>query len=751
MVVYGFVVAATMENDTNFVHKTKRLLSFFKIAPKDVLIGATAISATLSVVTILTYLYFAKDLKSKEAIMNNNNTGLVLLDRNGTPFFKFYQAQYREPVPPNQIPDRLKEAVITAEDKQFYSHPGFSIKAILGALLADLRRQNLDYGGSTITQQLVKNSLLNTKKSILRKYQELVLAQEIERRFSKDDILWMYLNSVYWGEGSFGIEEASEAYFNRPAKDLDLAQSALLAGLLTAPSRLSPISGDRPAAILRQRYILEQMVGQKYISQAEAERAAQEDLTFNSNPQDNFIFRAPLFAEMVKQQLVDRYGEETVARSGFTVITTLDLNWQNFAQQVVSEQVARLRADRVSNGAAVVEDPKTGEIRALVGNKDWNNPQYGKFNVATALRQPGSSFKPIVYAAALEKRVITPATILMDVPTTYKPGPEVASSPYSPRDYDNKTRGPVTVRRALDNSLNIPAVEVMQKTGVPAAVEMARRMGITTLKEPSNYGLSLVLGSAEVPLIEMTNAFAVFANQGQRNDITIFTRITDKQNNIIYQYRPREQRVLDSGVAFLISSILSDNATRSEMFGTILNISRPAAVKTGTSENYRDSLTIGYTPQLTVGVWVGNNDSAPMDQVAGSVGAAPIWKALMEKFLAGTPVEQFSMPPDIVETQICKNNGLLARQPSAATYREYFLRGTEPKAYCNPGISPSANPFPATNQPSDQPVPVTTVPNQSYQTGGWYPVGPGGQALQYWEGRWYRTPQQDRHRKKDGD
>jgi len=334
-----------------------------------------------------------------------------------------------------------------------------------------------------------------------------------------------------------------------------------------------------------------------------------------------------------------------------------------------------------------------------VGSVDWYNSDFGKVNLALAPRQPGSSFKPIVYSDALEQHIITPATILMDTPTTFNqcsntPNPNAPGCKYSPHNYDNKFWGPVTVRRALDNSRNIPAVEVMQKVGVASAVDQAHRLGITTLADPNNYGLALTLGAGEVRLVDLTNVYATFANGGVHYEPTLISSIDDKYGNKVYDYKPQGQEVLDPGVAFLISSILSDNQTRAEEFGTALNISRPAAVKTGTTENYVDSLTLGYTPDLTVGVWVGNNDNAPMDQIAGSLGAAPIWKNLMEYYLAGTPVDTFKPPSDVIASSGCSvklvkdgNNEKIA----SSSAQEFFLAGTQSSNGCsNPNSSPGS-------------------------------------------------------------
>ncbi len=684
----------------------------FKLFHKsDLFLAFLAICALIIFVPIFTYLVFARDLQSKDSIMNRNNTGVTLLDRNGQVFFTFYEAQIKTFVPIAQIPKHTQQAVLAAEDKDFYSHPGFSIKGILGAFVADIKHRRLDYGGSTITQQLVKYSLLNTNKSVLRKYQELVLAQEIERRYSKDEILEMYLNSVYLGQGAFGIEGAAKAYFNKSAKDLDLAESAMIAGILTAPTQYNPISGDAEKALSRQKFVLTEMEQKKFITQEQRQQAESEQLKYV--PQQATSFKAPHFALLVKQLLEEKFGEEEIARGGWEVHTTLDLKWQEQAEKIVADQVKSLQRNRVSNGSAVVMDPKNGEVRVMVGSADWNNDKFGKVNIATSLRQPGSSFKPIVYATAMERHIITPATLLKDEPITYN---IKGSPPYKPMDYDRKFRGQVTARRALVNSLNIPAIETLLKVGIPPVIETAQKLGITTLDPDGYYGPSFALGVGEVKLLELTNVYATFANNGQRNDITLFTQIKDKQGNLIYNYQPNPQEIITPEVSFQIASILSDNATRAETFGSTLNISRQAAVKTGTTDDYKDALTLGFTPQLAIGAWVGNNDGTPMDQVAGSLGAAPIWKSLMEQLLKGVPEQKFAPPSGMVAKGICKQNGLLLKEATSSGYTEYFIPGTEPKQYCSSGYNPSPRPSTAPGTPNPTltppaiPTPTPTSP-----------------------------------------
>ncbi len=659
---------------------------------------------------IVTYIYFAQDISTKENIMNSNNTGVLLLDRTGKPFFSLYQAKERTFVPLSDIPQITQDAVISSEDKDFYKHPGFSVPGMVRSVFLDVQNRQLAYGGSTITQQLVKNALLTSRKNFLRKYQEIVLAAEIERRYTKKEILEMYLNSVYFGEGALGIDDAAHTYFGKASKDLTLAESALLTAILPAPSAFSPLSGDKEEAMTRQKRVLQKMEAQGYITKMQEQAAEKQTIVFHPTKDPTFNTTAPHFALMVQKQLLTMYSEEQLARSGFHVRTTLNLDWQKKAETAVTNQIRYLRYNKATNAGVVVEDPKTGEIEALVGSYDWNDPDFGKFNITTALRQPGSSFKPIIYAKAFGDEIITPGTILEDKEITFPDN-------YKPKNYDGKFRGPVLPRRALANSLNIPALLVMQKVGVPQGIDFAKTLGITSLQSPSqaHYGLSLVLGGAEVPLLQMTNTYAVFANGGEKVSITTIIDIQDKRGNIAYTYKPEIQQVVDPRVAFLISSILSDNSARAEEFGNALTINRPAAVKTGTTNDFRDALTIGYTPSLVIGVWVGNNDNSPMDNIAGSLGAAPIWRTLMQQYLMGTPLEHFNPPSGLDLLRICKEKGLKTHNATSSAYFEYFLSGTQSRGYCDEAASPTPSITPtdipkASDTPTPQPTEIATTP-----------------------------------------
>ncbi len=693
-------------------------LRLLKAHKKKILFASLGIIVILALIPPVTLLYFAHDLSDKEHLMNRQKTGLSLLDQDGKEFFAFNKPKDVTYIPITQMPKFAQQAVIASEDKNFYTNPGVSLRGIARAFIANITEGKIVQGGSTITQELVKNALLSSSRNYLRKYQEIFLAYEVNRRYSKEDTLEMYLNSVYFGEGAFGIENAATAYFGIHAKELDLAQSALLIGLLPAPSAYSPLSNDPERAFRQQGIVLDEMVKEKYITRDEADLAKQESLSYNLTPEEQHNTIAPHFAIFVKDQLVKKYGEERVIRDGFRVKTTLNSKWQQYAEKIVKNQVLRLQYNKASNGSAIAIDPKTGNIEVMVGSYDWNDEKIGKLNIAISPRQPGSSFKPIIYADAIADRVITAATMLDDKETMF-------GGTYKPQNYDKRYRGPVTARRALANSLNIPAIKILNMSGVPSGLDMAKRLGITTLgTDAGKYGLSLVLGSGEVKLLELTNAYAVFADRGIYHQPNTVLEIHDKYNKAIEVSQTKPKQVIEDDVAFIISSILSDNKARAEVFGGALTISRPAAVKTGTTDSYRDALTVGYTPNLVVGVWVGNNDNTPMDNIAGSLGAAPIWRSLMENFLYGTRIESFVKPGSTVVKTICPDKKLTDKDALASGYKEYFLHGTEPSKEC---LAPSTTPKtpstssgpssedlrPTTNEPKPTQEPITTEPTIS--------------------------------------
>lgn len=630
--------------------------------------------AFLVITPLATYLYYAHDISSETRLMNTNNTGVVLTDKNGEVIYSTGRAQHEALVPLTSIPKITQDALIASEDKNFYQNDGFSITGMLRAFYDDITTGGIVGGGSTLTQQLAKNTLLSSNQTVLRKYQELAISIAINQQYTKDQILDMYFNSSYFGQNAFGIQDAAKAYFNETPQQLDLAQSAMLIGLLPAPSAYSPISGNATYAKERQTTVLTRMVTNGYITNAQKQAALAEVLTYAPQQSVN-TDAAPAFSQMVLQQLYDKYGEETVLRSGYQVTTTLDMSLQRTIQTNIAAHLPYIQRNGGSNVASVAIDPTTGEVRALVGSADWNNPDWGKVNMATTPRQPGSSFKPIYYSHALADGVITPATIFADVATDF--------DGYEPLDATRTFSGNVTVRQALSRSLNIPSVKIMQKYGIAKSIAVAKQMGITTLTDPtSTYGLSLALGSAEVPLTEMVNAYAAFADQGQQFNMTLIKQVDDKYSSVIYTASEKSTQVISPEGAFLISSILSDNAARAPIFGSTLTVpGRTVAVKTGTTNDDKDAWTIGYTPQLAVGFWVGNNDDSAMLD-GGSDMAGPIWVPTMSDALKGQPNIPFPIPSDIVQKPVCYGTGSLASESGYNTYNEYFLASALPSTTC---------------------------------------------------------------------
>ena len=684
--------------------------------PKKALVIGTPILAFLILVPAITYAYFANVISDPNRLMNYNNTGVVLLDKSGQEFYSSGTANRGERIPLDQISTTTQKALLSSEDKNFYKHGGVSFVSIVGALVANITSGNATaYGGSTITQQLAKNTLLSNNQNLFRKYQELTVAIAIENRYSKDDILDLYLNSVYYGEGAFGIGAAAKTYFNETPAQLDLAQSAMLIGLLPAPSAYSPISGNPVYAKERQATVLSRMVDNQVITQAQADAAKAEALTYAPQTDNSINKVAPHFAQMVLDDLYQKYGEDYVNRSGLRVTTTLDLNLQNAANDAVAKQIGFIQRNGGSNASVVAIDPTTGEIQALVGSEDYNNPVFGKVNMATSPRQPGSSIKPLYYSEAMQRNLITPATILQDVPTDF--------GGYKPLDADKQFRGDVTVRNAISQSLNIPSVEVMQKVGVSDAISTFKRMGLTTLSDTTNYGLSLALGSAEAKLTEMTNAYAALADSGQHHDMSMVTEIKDKYDKEVFKAStPKSTQVMGEDASFLISDILNDEAARAPIFGSSLNTNGyDVAVKTGTTDDARDAWTIGYAKQLAVGVWVGNNDNEAMKN-GGSSMAGPIWRSIMLAGLKGQKNQPFVAPSDIQRISICKSNGLRAiGGGSEATYEEYFRPGTMPAGTCDTapvdsdhdGVPDTTDACP--NTPTGTKVDSTGCPVQSDQ------------------------------------
>ena len=589
-------------------------------------------------------------------------------------------------------------ATLATEDEDFYSHPGFNIGAIFRAFTQNYQSGEVVSGASTITQQLARALLFTpeeaSEQSYLRKVREAILASEITRRYSKDEILELYLNEIYFGNLAYGVEAAAETYFGTTASQLTLSQASFLAGLPQAPS-VYDVYTNRDAALGRQQAVLNLMVklsaedGCIYVSNniqrvcvsiEEAAAAGLDTLDYSFNSPDVQI-RYPHWVHYIRSLLEEQFDAQTIYRSGFTVYTTLDPELQDMAQETISTHVAGLADKHVGSGALVAIRPSDGYILAMVGSADFYNEDIdGQINMAVSPRQPGSSIKPLTYAAAFEKGW-TPSTLIWDVESEFPPSgnPDDPRPPYIPKNYDNRFHGPITVRTALANSFNVPAVKTLNFVGVydnpdtPEAeglVAFAHRMGITDLNG-DQYGLALTLGGGEVKLLDLTNAYAIFANQGRRVTPIAITKIVDFQGNVVYEApAPSTEQVIRPEHAFLISSILSDNQARSPMFGTnsILNLPFPVAAKTGTTDDFRDNWTLGFTPDLAVGVWVGNPDNTEMQGTSGVTGAAPIWAEFMQEgidYLKGGSPSPFVQPQGIVEKVICS------------------ISGAEPSQYCN--------------------------------------------------------------------
>ncbi|MDO8505302.1 MAG: transglycosylase domain-containing protein [bacterium] len=584
-----------------------------------------------------------------------------IYDREGkTLLYDIHGETNRTPVALDQIAPTAIKATLVAEDRDFYDHSGFALKGMLRSLFLNVFKGGPLRGGSTITQQFVKNAVLTREKTLTRKLKELVLSYRIEKRFSKDEILNMYFNEIPYGSTIYGIEAASQSFFRKSSKDLDLIESVLLASIPQAPTRMSPYGNHTDELIGRARSIINGMVEEGYITKEVAEKAKTEDMIKRIQAkQDNLL--APHFVLFVKEQLVEKYGEDFVEQGGLKVITTLNWNFQTIAEEeVLKGALKNEKQYKGENAALVALDPKTGQILSMVGSRDYFDTTIdGNVNVALRARQPGSSFKPLVYAAALKKG-FTADTPLWDVTTTFKVEPKE----YTPHNYDNKEHGLLTVRKALAGSLNIPAVKTIYLTGIESVLDLADNLGYSTLKDRSRFGLSLVLGGGEVKLLEHVAAFSSFANDGKSFPTVSILRVEDTTGRVLEQWHPSSPReILEPTIVRELTDILSDNSARTFIFGANNHLTlkdRPVAVKTGTTNDWHDGWALGFTPSLSVGVWAGNNDNTAMKPKAdGSLIAAPIWNAFMTRALKGTPVEQFLKPdPRPVTNPILRGQGI---------------------------------------------------------------------------------------------
>ena len=678
------------------LNRQKTKFDFSKILTNDKIFRYALYALVGLIVAIpLMFLWFSRDLPTPGKLVTSKYKDATrIYDRKGDLLYSVYQDENRTYVKLDQIPKKLQEATIAIEDEDFYKNSGFSPTAYIRVARDALFGRGLS-GGSTITQQLVKNVLLSNERSLPRKIKELILAIQVNQKYSKDEILEMYLNNIPYGGTAIGVEAASQQYFGKKAKELSLAESAFLAGLPQSPSRYAPFAGGK-AYIGRTEAVLKQMVANHYITKNESNEALNTIKNYKFSERDEAI-KAPHFVMHVRKVLAEQFGEQAMTTGGLQVTTSLDYDIQEEAEKIVKDEVDKLKNYKVGNGAAVVVDPKTGEVLAMVGSKDY----FGKSapegctsgsdcvfdpdpNVATLNRQPGSSMKPLIYATAFEKGY-TPATLLMDTKTEF---PVVGTPPiYIPGNYDGKFKGPVQVRFALGNSLNIPAVKMLAKVGIEPVMRKAYEMGIQnwepTAKNRASVGISLVLGGRETSLLDEVTAYGVFANKGIKQDPVTILKVTGPKGNVLYERKKTDgKRVLSEEIAFLISHILLDNNARSDAFGpsSALNIpGKTVSVKTGTTDDKRDNWTVGYTPSYVVGVWVGNNNNAPMNPViaSGTTGASSIWNRLMTFVLKDKADEQPQKPANVVAFQIDSLAGGLPHG-GQSTRSEYFVKGTEP-------------------------------------------------------------------------
>lgn len=623
----------------------------------------------------LLFIYYAKDLPRPELFTERpfvlptkiyDRTGEVLL-------YQIYEEEKRTVVSLDQVPEYLKNAILVAEDADFYHHFGLDLKGIFRSILNNLKIGKPIYGGSTISQQLIRSSFLTLDKTLQRKTKEIILTLELERRYSKDEILEFYINQVPFGSNAYGLEAASQTFFSKPVSEISLAQAALLASLIQAPSRLSPYGSYLDDLLTKKNNILDRLVEKNYISSEEADEAKKEILEFADV---RHPIKAPHFVLYVKQYLEEKYSDYFLKEKGLKVYTTLDWQLQEEAETIVQEGVKANQGFNAYNASLLALDPKTGEILTMVGSADWHADSFPegcsgteegclfepKFNIATlGERQPGSAFKPFAYAQVFKKG-FTPETVLWDVKTEFNPNctstagqekDEYDLDCYHPINYNEKFRGIINLRNALAQSINLPSVKVLYLAGLQDTINLAQSFGISTLDQPSSwYGLSLVLGGGEVKLLDMASAYGVFATRGMYVPPVAILKIEDSEGNIIEENKKTQKRVLETNIADLINDILSDNESRSPMFGlySVLNIPGTAA-KTGTTQEYRDAWTIGYTSSLVAGVWAGNNNNTPADEKPGVVLAGPMWNRFMKKALELYPGEEFA-EPEPTETEI---------------------------------------------------------------------------------------------------
>lgn len=612
---------------------------------KKIVLGLCAlIFLFLSVTLVWASFIRLPDLSNFESRKIANSSKIV--DRTGeVVLYDIHQSVRRTEIPLSEMGENIKNASIAIEDENFYTHKGIRPTSIVRAMLVNITKGSLSQGGSTITQQIIKNTLLNTNKTFTRKIKELVLALKLEKQFTKEQILTIYLNDNPYGGTIYGIEEATRAYLNKPAKDLTVAEAAYLAAIPKAPTYYSPFGKNRDKLELRKNTVLKKMAELGYINKEQYEAAKKEQVVFNTQAQNSI--KAPHFVFYILDYLQQKYGEDVMENGGYTIKTTLDYELQKKAEEIVKEKsLENQKAYNASNSGLVAIDPKTGQILTMVGSRDYFDKTIdGAYNIATAKRQPGSAFKPFVYAVGFQKGY-TPDTILFDVSTEFST--TCSSDPktcYNPNDFDGLFKGPLTVRSALAESRNVPAVKMLYLVGMDNALAMAKNLGISDLGDKSKYGLSLVLGGGEVSLLDMTVAYSVFANDGTKNQATGILEIKDHKGNLTEQFQNNPSQVLEKNISLQINDILSDTTARAPTFGSSLNIPN-TAFKTGTTDDNKDAWIMGYSSNLVVGVWSGNNDNRLMKK-GGAAISGPAWKEFVQEALKKYPSVPFEKPlPD---------------------------------------------------------------------------------------------------------
>lgn len=648
-----------------------------------------------------------RDLPSPEQVSElRSPVKTVVYDTRGRVLHEFFR-ENRSPVPLSDIPRHLVNATISTEDRTFYQHWGVDLLGITRAAINNVLRMRRAEGGSTITQQLARNLLRRYEKTFSRKLKETALAIEIERTYSKDKILEMYFNQIYFGEGAYGVEAAAKTFFGKPLAELTLPECALLAGISNNPARYSP-RRHPDAAKQRREKVLRNMLETKAVSQVEYDRAVEAPLGVTPVRYSND--RAAYFVEMVRLYLSERYGSDAVYEDGLEVYTTLDMDMQEIAERALEKQLAALEtqlrtkttraaytaaadsgdvaAPRYLQGALVAMDPRTGYVRALVGGRDWAHSNFNR--AVQALRQPGSAFKPFVYTAAIDNG-FQPTDIIVDEPVSYPAG---NGEMYEPTNYDDKFRGPVTLRYALQKSINIPAIKLLRKVGTSLVASYARRMGIHS---EIGQNLSLALGSSEVTLMDLTAAYGVFANRGIRNEPLYVLKVEDRNGNVLEKNIPHPTEVLSEETAVVMTSMLESVMNYGTGAGArAAGFTRPAAGKTGTTNDYTDALFVGFTPSLVCGTWVGYDVQQRIGGgMTGSHAALPIWTEFMIGATRGQPEEEFAQPYGTVKRRVCAETGMLATEACPNLTNEDFREGAEPTEVCvaHPGRPLDPLPF----------------------------------------------------------